>query len=225
MSLRKRIEKSRLLAAVIGGLAGRYMALCEKRIRWQVAGLDDLRAALAEGPVLYITWHETVLLSAQQWPRAEARLSTLYNRSPIGRVTGALHRRMGLHPMEMSRRTSNRAASRTVLKRVREGVSIGIAADGPLGPRRQIGDATLEWARATGIPIFGYAFAVSHGRRLNSWDRMLLPYPRGRGAYVFARFAGTIPRRPSPEETEALREALREFMNDTTARAEGMVSA
>lgn len=225
MSLRKRIEKSRLLAAVIGGLAGRYMALCERRIRWQVAGLDELRAALAEGPVLYITWHETVLLSAQQWPRAEAQLSTLYNRSPIGRVTGALHRRMGLHPMEMSRRTSNRAASRTVLKRVREGVSIGIAADGPLGPRRQIGDATLEWARATGIPIFGYAFAVSHGRRLNSWDRMLLPYPRGRGAYVFARFDATIPRRPNPEETEVLRDRLRQFMNDTTARAEGMVSA
>ena len=88
--------------------------------------MDELRAALADGPVLLIMWHSRSVMGALHWPVADAPLSSLYDRSPIGRVSGALQRRVGLQPMEMSRKLSNRAASRTVLKRVKDGVSIGM---------------------------------------------------------------------------------------------------
>ncbi len=223
MSLRKRIEKSERLAQFMAALAGRYLSFCNRRIAWDVTGLDDLKAALADGPVLLTMWHSRSVMGALHWPVADAPLSSLYASSPVGRVSGALQRRVGLQPMEMSRKRSNRAASRTVLKRVKDGVSIGMTGDGPLGPARQVKDAPLDWARATGVPVFCYAFSVSKGRRLKSWDHMLVPYPFGQGAYVFRRFDHDIPRKMTPETLEHLREQMRAFMDATTAEADQMV--
>ena len=39
------------------------------------------------------------------------------------------------------------------------GSSVGLTGDGPPGPARVLKDAPLEWARATGRPVFVYAFA------------------------------------------------------------------
>ncbi|MFQ1702700.1 lysophospholipid acyltransferase family protein [Loktanella agnita] len=225
MSLRHRLENSQRLAALVGGIAGRYLAFCNKRIRWTVTGEDALKEALAEGPVLLVTWHECVLMAALHWPVADGPLSSLFNSSPIGRVAGAMHRRIGLKPVEMSRKTSNLAASRIVLKRVHDGFSIGIAADGPVGPLREMKDATLEWARVTNMPVFTYGFATSHGRRLDSWDKMRLPYPKGHGAICFARYSGSFPRKPDTEMLEAQRRDLQTFLTQTTEQAEATVEA
>jgi lysophospholipid acyltransferase (LPLAT)-like uncharacterized protein len=224
LSLRRRIENSERLAALLARMAGAYLAFCNRRIRWQVEGLDDLRAALGQGPVLLVMWHERSVMGALHWPVSSAPLSSLYDASPIGRVSGALQRRVGLQSMQMSRKTGNLAASRIVLKRLREGVSIGMTGDGPLGPARAVKDAPLEWARVTGVPVFCYAFACSHGRRLDSWDRMLVPYPHGQGAVVFARYPGTIPRKPDGAKLEQLRAEMAQFMDATTARADQIVS-
>lgn len=223
MSLHKRIEKSQRVATALGGLVWRYLSFCDRTTNWQVDGLDDLQSALAEGPVLLVMWHSRSVMGAIHWPVADGPLSSLYNRSPVGRISGEVQRRAGLQAMEMSRTRSNRSASREVLRRFRIGFSIGMTGDGPLGPVGQVQDAPLEWARTLGAPVFCYAFATSRGRRLNTWDRILLPLPYGHGAKVFARFNDKLPRRPNTEDRERQRESLRTFMDATTAQADAML--
>lgn len=223
MSLRKRIEKSETLANIIAAVAGRYLGRCQRTISWETRGLDDLNAALAKGPVLLVMWHSRCLMAAEHWPVADAPLSSLYNNSPVGRLAGALHRRVGLHPMEMSRRLSNRAASRTVLKRVKEGVSIGLTGDGPIGPPLQVQHAVLEWARVTGLPFFCYAYSTERQKRMSSWDQMLVPRPHKRGAYVFRQFSKQVPRKLNDDEVAFWREEIRQFIHATTAEADAMI--
>jgi lysophospholipid acyltransferase (LPLAT)-like uncharacterized protein len=223
VSLRNRIENSKTLARALAWLAGGYLAFCNRTTKWQVDGLEELRAALAQGPVLLVMWHSRSVMGALHWPVADAPLSSLYDSSAIGRVSGALQQRVGLQPMEMSRHRGNRAASRVVLKRLRDGVSIGMTGDGPLGPALMIKDAPLDWARVTGVPVFCYAFSTTRGRRLQSWDRMLMPYPFGRGAVVFAPFDQIVPRQCEAETLDLIRNDLRDFMLATTARADKML--
>jgi lysophospholipid acyltransferase (LPLAT)-like uncharacterized protein len=223
MSLRKRIEKSEFFAAKLGGIAGRYLAFCNRTTNWRVEGLDVLEAALAEGPVLLVMWHSRSVMGALHWPVASGPLSSLYDRSPIGRVSGAVQRYAGLQPMEMSRKVSNRVASRTILRRVKDGVSIGMTGDGPLGPALQLKDAPLDWARATGMPIFCYAFSTTRGRRLKSWDEMLVPQPFGKGAYVFSRFPNVVPRKPDAAALQDLGEEITHFMNATMAGVDELI--
>ena len=224
MSIRRRIEQSEWLAARLAGLVGGYLSLCNRRIHWATEGLDELHAALQNGPVLVVMWHSRSVMGALHWPVADGSLSSLHDSSPIGRVSGALQRRVGLLPIQMSRKGSNRASSRAVLKRVKEGVSIGMTGDGPLGPQRELKDAPLDWARTTGMPVFCYAFSVTNGRRLDTWDQMLVPHPYGQGAYVFRRFDGTFHRKMSPAEIETLRGEVHKFMTETTQRADAMLS-
>ena len=224
MSLRRRIEKSEFLAGLLATLAGAYLAFCQRSTKWQVEGLDDLKTALADGPVLLVMWHERSIMGALHWPVDAAPLSSLYASSPIGRISGALQRRVGLQPMEMARKKSNRTASRMILKRVRDGVSIGMTGDGPLGPALQVQDAPLDWARATGMPVFCYAFGTTRGRRLNSWDQMLVPRLFGRGAYVFTRFDGVANRKMPQDTLEALREELRGALDASVSRADALAA-
>jgi lysophospholipid acyltransferase (LPLAT)-like uncharacterized protein len=220
MSLRKRLEKSETLAAALASLAGRYLALCTKTTSWDYQGMDALNAALADGPVLVLTWHSRSIMGSMHWPKDVAPLSTLYDKSPIGRVSGAVQRRAGLRPIEMSSKQSNIAASRVILKRVKEGVSIAMTGDGPLGPAHVLKDATLEWARVTQMPVFCYAFATTKGRRVNAWDKMLVPKLFGKGVCIFRPLDETIPRKMDEAARDALRARVQNWMDDVTADAD-----
>ncbi len=221
MTLRRRLEHSTLLAGFLARLVGTYLRFCRATTRWTRLGFDDLAADLEDGPVLVVMWHECSLMGPLLWPLEMGQLSTLYASSPIGRVSGALQRQSGLHPMEMADGASNMAASRVVLRRVREGASIGIAADGPLGPARQVKDAPLDWARAMQRPVYGFAYRTKRGRALKTWDRMWLPLPFTRGSVLFSRWEGNVPRKLNAEQTEEQRLAVTAHLNATAARCEG----
>ncbi|MFT5065296.1 MAG: lysophospholipid acyltransferase (LPLAT)-like uncharacterized protein [Reinekea sp.] len=192
MTFRHRIEHSRILAWLLAAIAGAYLSLCQRTTKWDMRGLETLKADLADGPVLLLMWHGRSLMGPMHWPVEVGPLSSLYDASPIGRVSGALQRKRGLQPMEMSNKLSNLAASRVVLRRVRDGVSIGMTGDGPLGPALAIKDAPLEWARVMKRPVYGYAFSTKRHRILSSWDDMMLPLPFTTGRVVFARFDGDV---------------------------------
>lgn len=208
MTLRKRLEQSKFLVWLIALLVNSYLVLCLRTTRWDIRGIDALKTDLADGPVLFLMWHGRLLFAPHQWPHEAGQLASIHDTSPIGQVVGAVHRRVGLKPMEMSAKLSNIAASRIVLKRFREGASIGMAADGPLGPNQEMQDAPLEWARIMKRPIYGYAFAVKRHRILGSWDEMMLPLPFTRGVAVFERYEGVVPAKGGIATTEAARVGL-----------------
>ncbi len=216
MTLRQRIEHSRFLAWLLAAIAGSYLDLCQRTTRWEYRGLDQLKTDLATGPVLLLTWHGRSLMGPYHWPVKDGPVSTLYDASPIGRVSGALQRRRGLQPIEMSSKMSNLAASRVILRRVRDDVSIGMTGDGPLGPNQQMKAAPLAWARVMKRPVYGYAFATKRHKILGSWDKMMLPLPFTTGRVVFARFEGAV----VGKADEAAQDALREFLDGIVAVAD-----
>ena len=218
MSLRRRIEESKAVSGCIGGAISRYLAFCNRTIRWQIEGLDEMKAALDDGPILLIMWHSRMAMGAVHWPSDHAPVSSLHHRSPLGRISGVMQRNEGLTPFEMSARKSNLVASRQVMKRFRSGISIVMTGDGPLGPPHKLQSAPLEWASRLSAPIFAYAFSTTRGYRANSWDQFLFPYPYGKGAQVFARYDDI-----HSSDGDALKVSLESFVNHTTVRADALL--
>lgn len=200
-----------------------YLALCERTTRWQVEGLDEMKAALSDGPVLLMMWHSRMAMGAPHWPTDTAPVSSLHHRSVLGRVSGVTQRYEGLQPVEMCTKRSNLAASRTVMKRWTQGVSIVMTGDGPLGPARKLQDAPIDWASKLRAPVFGYAYATTRGKRFDSWDTFLLPYPYGKGAKVFARYPDPIPPKLTGDTRKSVRQSLETFLDTTTAHADALV--
>ena len=216
MKWRRRIEQSHLLAAILGRMIAGYLRLCNATTRWTKVGHEDLQAALAQGPVVLVLWHEFSLMAPAHWPVKHGQLSSLRDMSPIGMVSGVVQSRFGLDPMAMSAKMSNRSASREILRRVQQGKSIGLTGDGPLGPVHMVKDAALDWARATGCPVFVYAYATRRHKLLKTWDTMILPLPFTQGVSVYLRWQAEVPRRAHDAAMAGLRADL-QLALDTAA--------
>jgi len=219
-NFRRRLETSPLLARIVGTAMGWYLRLCIATSKWETHGVDELKEELANGPVLCSVWHGRLLMIGPHWPRGMGSLSCLHDTAPIGRAAGALQAYFDLQPIEMSAKRSNVSSSRMVMKRAKEGVSIGITADGPTGPAFTVKDAPLEWARIMQRPIFGYAFAAKRHRTLKTWDSMMIPLPFTRGAIVFDRLDVSVPRKATAEQIEAGRTAMTAELDRVTALAD-----
>ena len=220
LTLRQRIDRSPLLARTTARIVGAYLTLCNRTTKWEAEGLEDLKADLQDGPVLLVMWHQNLLMASYHWPLKSGQISTLHTSSPIARVAGALHNLQGLDAMEMSSSDSNLAAARKVLRKFRDGTSIGMTGDGPLGPDHVLNTAPLEWARRGPMRVWGFAYRCEKHRKLDSWDNMILPRPFARGRYVFAPFDYPLTTKPTAQESELALAALTEFLNDIDARLE-----
>ena len=224
-SLRRRLEQSEFLVRVFGAIGTGYLRLCLATTRWTYEGVDQVVAEAANGPVLYLMWHERSLFGPAHWPAAAGELSTLYAASAIGRVGGDMHRRFGRRPVRMSEKASNAQATREVLRRVKDGISIGMTTDGPQGPARVVNEATLGWAKAMGRPIFAYAYAVKRHKRLGTWDRLMFPWPFTRGHVVFVRWDGEVARKASADQMQAVKAGLEDALNTACEMADAGLKA
>lgn len=222
MRLRKRIERSPWVAGGIGGGLAAWFRLCDATSTWERRGEEAVAAALAKGPVVVAFWHEMLAMPGLHWRAEWGPISALHTTKFSGRIAGVAQARAGLSPIAMAPRGGNLAASREVLRRLKGGTSVGLTADGPHGPRRVLKDAPLEWARATGRPVFTYAFAQAGARRLGTWDRMVWPRPFAKGACVWRLWREDLPRRAGEAEMTALRADLSAALDSAAEEAEGL---
>lgn len=223
MKLRKRIENSIWLERSVSWALSSYLRVCMRTTKWNGSGRQELIDALRDGPVILVLWHSRLLYAHMHWPRDVAKISTLRNTSPAGRLAAATQARFGMHAFAMHEKKSNRSASREILRRVRDGTSLGLAADGPMGPAREMKSATTDWVRATGCPVFFYAFSVRGHKRLSTWDKMMLPLPFTKGAYVYRRWDGQVGRRATEAEIAENLQDMKTSLDAVQAETDAMI--
>jgi lysophospholipid acyltransferase (LPLAT)-like uncharacterized protein len=219
-TFRRRIEQSEGLAWFLGGIVALWLRFCHATTRWERQGDEDLIAALREGPVIVILWHESVMMGPPLWLKAFGKGAILRDTSPAGRLSGGVQRHFGMIPFEMAATAAGITVLRDVLRLVKSGVSLGITADGPKGPARVVKDAPLDWIKATGLPVFTFAYAMSHSRRASTWDRMQVALPFGRGMCIFRKWQGEVPRRADAATMAAVRAHIARALDQSLADAE-----
>ena len=200
MGLGERILTSRWFQWSVVGLLAAYIRLCWATTRWQIEGRAELDAQLRKGPVILCLWHEHLVFSPVAWGR-DHPMCTIAQDAHAGRLAGEVMKRLGLMNRHLDASVSNIAITREVMGLARSGVSIGLAVDGPVGPRRQANDVPVLWGRATGLPLWGFSFHVRGHRRLGSWDKLVLPYPFSRGRVVYAPLDLELPRKMNAQQT------------------------
>jgi lysophospholipid acyltransferase (LPLAT)-like uncharacterized protein len=66
----------------------------------------------------------------------------------------------------------------------RRGDTLAVIPDGPRGPRYEAKPGVIRLAKATGATIFPVSCAVSRSLNLRSWDRLIIPLPFARVAFL-----------------------------------------
>ncbi len=187
-------------------------------------------AIMAAGrPVLACFWHNRLLVSPLCWRGPP--IDMLISQSRDGRMIAETARRFGYGYIVGSTAKGDRdrrsaGAARDVVSRLESGRFVGMTPDGPRGPRQRAGAGAIRLAQMAGVDIVPVAASVSSAWRANSWDRMMVPYPRpgSRGALLFGD-PMPVPREANRTQREAIRLALEQVLNALTAEADELVGA
>lgn len=136
-----------------------------------------------QGQAVFAIWHESNLVAATAaWRlRTTKRIVSFSTRGFRGIVMNtmleALESGVVALPPEGNRAEGARLAKE--LARIgRDGLSLVVSCDGPLGPYRVAKPGVLIVARESGVPIQPWAVSIRPPWRLNGrWDRHLVPLP------------------------------------------------
>ena len=176
---------------MLAALLGAYLRFALRTTRWTLDGQENFRPFGAGAPVVFAFWHEflplmpALSLIARKLPfYRPTPIHTLVSQHRDGRFIGEVVRRFGIMPILGSSSKGGAAGLRNLLAVLKQGDLIGITPDGPRGPRRQAAFGVAQLAALSGVPVVPLAARTSRRIQLNTWDRMKVPLPFGRGVMV-----------------------------------------
>lgn len=208
---------------MLAALLGFYLSLALRTTRWTLDGQEHFRPFGAGAPAIFAFWHE--FLPLMPGLSLIARKLPFYRPTPIhtlvshhrdGRFIGAVVRRFGILPILGSSSRGGAAGVRNLLAVLRHGDMIGITPDGPRGPRRHAAFGVAQLAALSGVPVVPLAARTTRRIQLNTWDRMPVPLPFGRGVVVCGP-AISVPRHGWEETVPTIQDALDQAANRAEA--------
>lgn len=164
---------------------------------WRWRRLDDdgaprpVRPPLTLEPAVYALWHEHLLPLA--FAHRRSGTVALVSEHRDGEILVRVLRRLGLGAARGSSTRGGSRGLRDMVRAGREGRPVAFTPDGPRGPARSCKPGVVRAAAETGLPVVPLGAAASSGRRLDSWDRFLVPSPFSR-IYLSRGEALRVPR-------------------------------
>jgi len=206
----------RLLAGLIGLLMAAYVRLVAATSRIEGPPVSQEQVVLA-------FWHEYNLVAATAaYKLRRARWHVSFSTQTFrGEVMNAMLAAIGAGsvplPAENERAEAARL-SRELARLGREGASVAVSPDGPMGPYRRAKPGALIVARESRLPLQPWAVIARPSFRLNGrWDRHLVPLPFGRMRVVEAEQIGVGEREPIRPVLARLQAALDEVASRADA--------
>jgi len=219
--------RTRQVQALLPNLLGAYLTLALRTTRWTLDGQAHFAPHGAGAPAVFAFWHEflplmpALLLLARRQPEYHSvPIHTLVSQHRDGRFIGAVVRRFGILPILGSSTRGGAAGLRALLAVLSNDELIGITPDGPRGPRRQAAAGVAQLAALSGAPVLPCAARTSRRIQLDTWDRMPVPVPFGRGVMVCGP-AIRVARHGWKDAVPAIADAL----NQVAERAERLCPA
>ncbi|HQT67175.1 MAG: hypothetical protein B7Z78_06955 [Rhodospirillales bacterium 20-60-12] len=183
----KRWLQTPWMQSLLARAAGRYLRFVARSTRWRIEADEALAALAAQRPAIFAFWHETLpsmpILLLRAAPAGGARY-ILVSRHRDGQFIGTAMKALGLTTIDGSSSRGGTAGLLGMVKKLRAGAAVALTPDGPRGPRQVAAPGIAQLAALSGAPVFACASFTSRALRLNSWDRMAIPLPFGRGALV-----------------------------------------
>jgi len=162
-------------------------------------------------PLIYACLHRDILPAIRHLRPVQPVL--LVSLSPDGDI---LVRTLGEDAYGFVRGSTGSGGGRALagLRRcLEDGRSVGLAVDGPKGPFGKVQEGVLHLARLTGRQIQPLRIRATGACHLGTWDRTLIPLPRGRVTVVQGSLFRVGPEASGPE-VEKVRRELEQFLGD-----------
>ncbi|MEM1360260.1 MAG: lysophospholipid acyltransferase family protein [Pseudomonadota bacterium] len=186
-------------------------------IRWEKIGTESYEADIARGvPRLICFWHEQLVMMPHLREWNDHRAVAMVSRHADAQFMAAHMRNLGVEVIELGTSDVNTGALREAVRLLRNGKTLAITVDGPMGPAREVKPGALVIGGLAGFPVSPCAYQVSRAIRLRTWDRLIIPLPWGRGVVSIGQ--GFAPKaRLSDDEMTAACQRLKSLIDEQEA--------
>lgn len=151
--------------------------------------------------------------------RYKDKVTIFTSNHPDGRLVAYSMGWFGFDALFGSTKRTEMKTLREIVRRIKQGQIFGMTPDGPRGPSMRLKPGVVSIARMAGVPIIPVTYATNHRIQLNTWDRMTVPLPFGKGVFLWGEPI-SIPRDADLVTQERLRLELEKRCIDLCRRAE-----
>lgn len=165
-----------VVATILGPF---FIKLLGHLCRYQVVGREHWERVERSGkPYIIALWHGRMLLPVFHF-RGRG-IAALVSRSRDGELIARVVKRLGYLPRRGSSREGGKEGFKMMLNDLKEGRTVAIFPDGPIGPRHHLKEGVIQLARLSGAPILPVSFSAQRSWIVNSWDRFTIMKPFSR---------------------------------------------
>ena len=227
----KRFMRSNAVQITAGWLVAAYMTFVKYTTRWEVERTEHIQPIIEGGKgVIALVWHSRFMMLTAAWKKKYQLPYVLISRSRDGNIVAHTSHRLGLKTI---RGSAKKAAKGNLAAKAKGGAKAGldiitalendgcvvITPDGPRGPRQRLGDGPIRLAKLTGAPLMPCTFAIRNRKQFNSWDKLVLPLPFGKGKIIWGTPV-SVPADADERKIEHIRERIESEMNIFLADAD-----
>jgi lysophospholipid acyltransferase (LPLAT)-like uncharacterized protein len=147
-------------------------------LRVSVSYEEGAQKTLDERPLVASFWHSCMIPATYLFRDMGIRVMSSY--SYDGEYMGRIIKRFGFVAVKGS---SSRNPIRALLglrRALDDGWTVAFTLDGPRGPRHKVKPGPVGLGKSSGLALTTFHAAVEKAWVLNSWDRMMIPYPFSR---------------------------------------------
>lgn len=185
-------------------------------IRFKIA--DNHKVSENEN-FIYVFWHQKIFFPTAGIPLGGKKIA-LVSPSNDGEIMAAVLKNYGYEVIRGSSNDKNIRCLVTMIKKLKQGYNLGLAADGPQGPACKVKPGIIYMAMKTGIKIVPIGGAFKHKYVFKkAWDHFHLPYPFTKGAVVIGESISI----PADADQEACMEQINEQINLANDRARALL--
>lgn len=167
-------------------------------------------------PLIACFWHGRLLIMFKAWHTPQ-KLHMLSSTHPDGEIVGRVIENFGFGSVLGSSTKGGKKAFLSMVKILHNGESVGITPDGPRGPRHHISPGVIRMARLGKADILPLTYSVTKGTHLKTWDKFLLPFPFGRGVFIYGPVMNVS---ASSKTDEELQQDLETTLRNITQQAD-----
>ncbi|MFA5904960.1 MAG: lysophospholipid acyltransferase family protein [Desulfobacula sp.] len=148
---------------------------------------------------IYVCWHQKLFFPTVGFRHIKKKIG-LVSPSKDGEILAAVLEKYGFEVIRGSSNDKNIQSLIRMIKRLKQGYNLGLAADGPQGPACRVKPGIVYMAAKTGKKIIPMGGAFRHKHVFEkAWDRFHFPYPFTR-AVVVVGDPITVPGDANPED-------------------------
>ena len=163
-----------------------YLSLVYLTIRWRYVvpknySIDDFAQ---EKSKIFVLWHNQLALGPHIFRSLKGRIFALVSSHSDGKIISAILKDFCYNAIEGSTNRNPVAATKQILNALSHGLNVAITPDGPRGPAHKINSQIIRVANLARSQIIPIACHVNFSKKLNSWDKLIIPLPFSKGTVV-----------------------------------------